>query len=89
MAAYHAPWTRNIRGLIDPSERVESTWSFLFALPAVMTFGLVILVLGAETLRRASLLRHQGIEFAVAGLAVFAIFCLAVKRVAIAVSLAV
>ncbi len=38
-AALHAPWVRNIRPLIDPSQvgRVESTWSFLFGFPAMLT----------------------------------------------------
>jgi hypothetical protein len=38
-ASLYAPWVRNIRPLIDPSDagQVESTWSFLFIFPVVLT----------------------------------------------------
>ena len=34
-AAFYAPWVRNIRPLIDPTNvgPVESTWSYLFIFP--------------------------------------------------------
>lgn len=87
-ASCYAPWLRNIRGLIDPLGRPESTASFLFALPAVLTLGWIGLVRGGDLIRRATVMRNQALEFAVAGIAAFAIFCMAVHRVATAVSLA-
>ena len=43
-SACYAPWVRNIRALIDPAglDRVESTWSFLFVMPAVLTVAWLI-----------------------------------------------
>lgn len=89
VASFYAPWLRNIRGLLDPLGRPESTASFLFALPAVLTLGWIGLVYGGDLIRRASLMRNQTLEFVFAGIATFAIFCMAVGRVVTAVSLAV
>lgn len=80
IAAWHAPWVHNIRGLIDPASRVESTASYLFALPIVMTLGLALVATGGETIRRAQFFRNQAWEFGLAGLVAFAIFCLAIAR---------
>lgn len=86
-AAAQAPWLRNIRALIDPAARAESTASFLFSLPVLLTLGLVCLVCGADLMRRSQLLRSQTLEFALAGLAAFAVFCMALARVVTAMSL--
>lgn len=88
VAAVQAPWTRNIRGLIDPLGRPESTWSFLFALPIVMTIAWLAALFGADLMRRSQVFRNQLIEFGLAGLVAFAIFCLAISRAVTAISLA-
>lgn len=87
VAAAQAPWTRNIRGLIDPYGRAESTWSFLFALPTVLTLAWIMALFGAEAMRRSQLFRNQLIEFGLAGLVAFAIVCLAIHRAVTAISL--
>lgn len=79
-AATQAPWTRNLRGLIDPAGRPESTAAFLFGLPMLLAVGWVTVYLGADVLRRASLARHPAIEFGVAALAVLLVFVLSVQR---------
>src|SRR5918998_6915306 len=75
-AAIYAPWVRNIRPLIDPSNigRVESTWSFLFAIPTALTVGWALVFFGGELLREFRLLKNQTIEFAIAGVVAFALF---------------
>jgi hypothetical protein len=87
VAASMAPWTRNIRGLIDPFGRPESTGSFLLALPMIMTLAWIAAVFGGDLLRRSQLFRNQLIEFGLAGLVAFAIFCLAISRAVTAISL--
>jgi hypothetical protein len=88
-AALHAPWVRNIRGLIDPFQRqAESTSSFLFGLPLLLTLAWVALVFGADLLRRFPTLRNQAVEFALAGAVAFAIFCMAIDRAVTAMLLA-
>jgi hypothetical protein len=87
-AAWHAPWVHNIRGLIDPTSRVESTASYLFALPIVMTLALAIVACGGETIRQAQLVKNHVWEFAFAGLIGFAVFCLAINRAVAAFLLA-
>lgn len=84
VAAWHAPWVHNIRGLIDPLARVESTGSYLFALPLVMTLALAVVACGGETMRRAQLLQNQAVEFGLAGVAAFAVFCMAIDRAVVA-----
>jgi hypothetical protein len=79
-AAWHAPWVHNIRGLIDPVGRVESTGSYLLALPIVMTIALALVAFGGDTLRRSQLFRNQHLEFGFAGLVAFAVFCAAIAR---------
>jgi hypothetical protein len=78
----------NIRGLIDPTSRVESTASYLFALPIVMTLALAIVACGGETIRQAQLVKNHVWEFAFAGLIGFAVFCLAINRAVAAFLLA-
>lgn len=79
-AATHAPWTRNLRGLIDPTARPESTAAFLFGLPMLLLVGWVTVYLGGDVFRRTALVRHPAVEFAVAALAVLMVFALSVQR---------
>lgn len=82
-SACYAPWVRNIRALIDPGaglDRVESTWSFLFALPAVLTIAWVSLFFGREILRRSQTLSNAALEFAAAALVAFGVFYLSIDR---------
>lgn len=87
VAAAQAPWTRNIRGLIDPLARPESTMSFLFGLPILMTLGWVALAFGGDVIRRGSLLRNEAVEFGLAGVIAFALFCMSISRAVTVVSL--
>lgn len=87
-AALHAPWVRNIRGLIDPLGRPESTASFIFGLPVLMSVAWVFCAAGGEVMRRSRLLKNQSIEFATAGLVVFVVFCMSLDRAVTAVLLA-
>jgi hypothetical protein len=80
VAAFYAPWISNIRGLIDPTGRPESTSSFLFALPVLLLAGWVSAVFGADAMRRMQVLKSQTIEFALAGAVAFGVFYLAVER---------
>jgi hypothetical protein len=86
-AAAYAPWTRNIRGLLDPLGRAEGTASYLFALPVLMTIAWLCLALGGKAVRRAQMLKSQTVEFGLAGLVAFAVFCMAVYRAVTAYSL--
>jgi hypothetical protein len=81
-AALHAPFVRNIRPLIDPTQtdRVESTWSFLFGMPIILAVAWVMAYAGRDLLRHFTLLKDQRIEFAVAGTVAFAVFYMAVDR---------
>lgn len=79
-AFVQVPWTRNLRGLLDPSAAPESTFSYLLTMPLLMTAGWVSVAFGGELIRRTVMLRNQRIEFAAAGLAVLAVFVLAVQR---------
>lgn len=91
VAASQAPWVRNIRPLLDPSQvggRVESTASFLFALPMVLALFWVIAVAGRDILRRLTLLRDERLEFVAAGAVAFAVFYMAVDRAVAALLLA-
>ena len=90
-AAIYAPWVRNIRPLIDPSNigRVESTWSFLFAMPTALTVGWALAFFGGELLRDFRLLKNQSIEFAIAGVVAFALFYMAIDRAVAALLLGV
>jgi hypothetical protein len=82
-SACYAPWVRNIRALIDPAaslDRVESTWSFLFALPVVMTLAWIGLYFGREMLRRSQTLSNAALEFAAAAVVAFGVFYLSIDR---------
>ena len=89
-AALHAPWVRNIRPLIDPASagRVESTWSFLFGMPIVLTVAWVVAYTGSDMLRQFRLMQNQAVEFGCAGACAFVIFYLAIDRAVAALLLA-
>jgi len=88
-AALYAPWVRNIRPLIDPTNlgRVESTWSFLFGMPTVLTVAWVVAFLGRDMLQQFRMLKNQTVEFALAGAAAFMIFYLSIDRAVAAILL--
>jgi hypothetical protein len=81
-ASLYAPWVRNIRPLIDPSDagQVESTWSFLFIFPVVLTAAWLLTIFGQNTLRQLRMLRNQTVEFAIAGAVSFVVFYLSIDR---------
>lgn len=81
-ASFHAPWVRNIRPLIDPAQagQVESTWSYLFIFPAVLTAAWLISIYGQNLLRQFQLLKSQTVEFCIAGAVAFALFYLSIDR---------
>jgi hypothetical protein len=81
-AAIYAPWVRNIRPLIDPMTigPVESTWSFLFAMPVVLTAAWLMVIFGRDLLREMRMLRNQAIEFGLATIVAFAVFYLSIDR---------
>jgi quinol-cytochrome oxidoreductase complex cytochrome b subunit len=81
-ASFYAPWVRNIRPLIDPSDagQVESTWSFLFIFPVVLTAAWLLTIFGQNTLRQLRMLRNQTVEFAIAGAVSFVVFYLSIDR---------
>lgn len=90
-ASFYAPWVRNIRPLIDPANAgvVESTWSFLFCLPVVLTVAWLAAVMGRDMLRHVQVLRNQAVEFGVATMVAFAIFYLSIDRAVAAILLSV
>ena len=81
-AALYAPWVRNIRPLLDPSNlgKVESTWSFLFGMPIVLTVAWVMAFFAGDLLRNFRLLKNQTAEFAIAGAVAFGLFYVAIDR---------
>ena len=81
-AALYAPWVRNIRPLLDPSNlgKVESTWSFLFGMPTVLTVAWVMVFFAGDLLREFRLLKNQTMEFAIAGAVAFGLFYIAIDR---------
>jgi hypothetical protein len=81
-AAIYAPWVRNIRPLIDPTSGgpAESTWSFLFAMPVVLSAAWLMVVFGREVLRGTQMMRNQVVEFGIAGAVAFALFYLSIDR---------
>lgn len=87
-AATQAPWSRNIRGLIDPAGRPESTAAFLFGIPVLLAVGWFTAFIGGDVFRRTALVRRPAVEFAVAGLVVLAVFALSIQRGVVAISLA-
>ncbi|HEX8664659.1 MAG TPA: hypothetical protein VF744_11575 [Beijerinckiaceae bacterium] len=89
-AALYAPWVRNIRPLLDPTQvgRVESTLSFLFGFPAILTVAWIMVWAGRDMLRHFRLMKNQTVEFAVAAAVAFAIFYMAIDRAVAAILLA-
>jgi hypothetical protein len=73
---------RNIRPLIDPSNvgQVESTWSYLFIFPVVLTTAWLISIYGQNILRQFQLLKNQVIEFGIAAAVAFVLFYLSIDR---------
>jgi hypothetical protein len=86
-ASIYAPWVRNIRPLIDPSYagQVESTWSYLFIFPIVLTVSWLIAVFGRGVLQQLRMLHNQAIEFAIAASVAFVLFYLSVDRAVAAI----
>jgi hypothetical protein len=86
-AALYAPWVRNIRPLIDPSNvgPVESTWSYLFIFPVVLTVAWLISIFGQNLLSQFRLLKNQVIEFGVAAAVAFVLFYLSIDRAVAAI----
>ena len=81
-AAFYAPWVRNIRPLIDPANvgPVESTWSYLFIFPVVLTTAWLISIFGQNLFAQFRLLKNQATEFAIAAVVAFAMFYLSIDR---------
>ncbi|WP_230531575.1 hypothetical protein [Microvirga roseola] len=81
-ACLYAPWVRNIRPLIDPSSAgpVESTWSYLFIFPVVLTAAWLVSIFGQNVLRHFRLLKNQVVEFGVAAAVAFVLFYLSIDR---------
>ena len=81
-ASLYAPWVRNIRPLLDPANvgKVESTWSFLFGMPTVLTIAWAIAFFAGDLLREFRLLKSQRVEFALAGAVAFGLFYVAIDR---------
>ena len=81
-AALYAPWVRNILPLIDQSNlgKVDSTWSFLFGMPMVLTVAWVMVFFAGDLLREFRLLKNQTMEFAIAGAVAFGLFYIAIDR---------
>jgi hypothetical protein len=81
-AAIYAPWVRNIRPLLDPSNvgQVESTWSYLFIFPVVLTAAWLISIFGQKVLAQFRLMKNQAIEFAIAAVIAFGMFYLSIDR---------
>jgi hypothetical protein len=81
-AAVYAPWVRNIRPLIDPANvgPVESTWSYLFIFPVVLTTAWLISIFGQNLFAQFRLLKNQALEFAIAAVVAFAMFYLSIDR---------
>ncbi|WP_457092091.1 hypothetical protein [Microvirga sp. P5_D2] len=81
-AAFYAPWVRNIRPLLDPTNvgHVESTWSYLFILPVVLTAAWLISIFGQNIFAQFRLMKNQAIEFGVAAMVAFGVFYLSIDR---------
>lgn len=81
-AAVYAPWVRNIRPLIDPTNvgSVESTWSYLFIFPVVLTTAWLISIFGQNLFARFRLMKNQAAEFAIAAAVAFGMFYLSIDR---------
>ncbi len=81
-AAVYAPWVRNIRPLIDPTNvgPVESTWSYLFIFPVVLTTAWLISIFGQNLFAQFRIFKNQIIEFAIAAVVAFGMFYLSIDR---------
>lgn len=81
-AAAYAPWVRNIRALIDPagSGRIESTLSYLFVMPVVLTLAWLSVYFGREIMRRFQTLQNQAMEFSAAAFVAFGAFYISIDR---------
>ena len=81
-ASLYAPWVRNIRPLIDPSNvgTVESTWSYLFIFPVVLTTAWLISIFGQNLFAQFRIFKNQIIEFAFAAIVAFGMFYLSIDR---------
>lgn len=90
-AAMYAPWVHNIRPLIDPASagQVESTGSFLFGLPVLLTVAWGAVVVGRDLFRHFRLMRSQMVEFGLAAAAAFVVFYLSIDRAIAALLLGV
>ncbi|HLM40287.1 MAG TPA: hypothetical protein VK434_11940 [Microvirga sp.] len=90
-AAFYAPWVRNIRPLIDPANvgPVESTWSYLFIFPVVMTAAWLMSIYGQNALSRFRVLKNQVVEFGIAAAVAFVLFYLSIDRAVAAMLLGV
>jgi hypothetical protein len=88
-AAIYAPWVRNIRPLIDPTNagQVESTWAFLFGMPVVISTAWIMVLFGGGILREMRLFKNQAIEFGIAGAVAFTLFYLSIDRAVAALRL--
>jgi hypothetical protein len=88
-AAAYAPWVRNIRPLLDPSNtsQVESTWAFLFGMPIILATAWIMVVFGDGLLREMRLFKNQAIEFGIAGAVAFTLFYLSIDRAVAAMRL--
>lgn len=89
-AAAYAPWVRNIRALIDPtaSGHVESTFSYLFVMPVVLSLAWISVYFGREMMRRFQTLPNQAVEFAAAAMVAFGVFYVSIDRAVAALSVA-
>jgi hypothetical protein len=81
-AALYAPWVRNIRPLIDPTNvgPVESTWSYLFIFPVVLTAAWLISIFGQNLFAQFRIFKNQIVEFAIAAAVAFVMFYLSIDR---------
>ena len=81
-AAFYAPWVRNIRPLLDPTNvgTVESTWSYLFIFPVVLTTAWLISIFGQNLFAQFRIFKNQIVEFAIAAAVAFAMFYLSIDR---------
>ena len=64
----------------EGARQVESTWSFLFALPVVLTAAWLMTIFGRDLLREVRMLRNVAVEFGIAAVIAFAIFYLSIDR---------
>ena len=90
-ASLYAPWVRNIRPLLDPASvgQVESTWSYLFILPVVLTAAWLVSIFGQNLFARFRVMKNQALEFAIAAAVAFTIFYLSIDRAVAALLLSV